>query len=263
MINLRKYRQISYLAVIAMTVMLLLSFAALWNSLLASDVKHEGWVVVFCLLSFASGLVLFFLAHQLSDASKLENIKRSAYEAGKGDILQEIEKRNHVERSDEKVAEEDIDKSVDSVFSGLKNVRTISGMCNRILSNLAKQMGIVQGVFYLKGTNDEQFEATGEYALTDRKPQSFRIGEGLPGQVAASKSMMVLYDVPEDYFKVSSGLGSSKPRFLLLTPVMFQDECIAVMELAAFKKPDETTGKILNKVASEAGIRINKLVVAR
>jgi two-component system chemotaxis sensor kinase CheA len=74
--------------------------------------------------------------------------------------------------------------------------------------------------------------------------------------------MMILYDIPEQYFIVSSGLGTSQPRFLLIVPVLFNEESVAVLELAAFRKPDDLTGKILNKVSSELGIRLNKFAVA-
>jgi hypothetical protein len=73
---------------------------------------------------------------------------------------------------------------------------------------------------------------------------------------------MTIHDIPESYFNISSGLGNSKPRFLLLIPVLFKEECIAVIELATFKKPDDNTGRVLNKLSTELGIRLNKYAVA-
>jgi two-component system chemotaxis sensor kinase CheA len=123
-------------------------------------------------------------------------------------------------------------------------------------------MGFVQGILYLKKNGSDAFEVSGEYALTGRKPEPFKIGETLAGAVADSKSVMVISDIPESYFSVSSGLGSSKPRYLVLAPVLYQEQCVAVLELAAFKKPDETTGRVLTKLSSELGIRLNKFVGA-
>jgi two-component system chemotaxis sensor kinase CheA len=71
---------------------------------------------------------------------------------------------------------------------------------------------------------------------------------------------MILYDVPENYFIISSGLGSSQPRYLLIAPVLLNNETIAVLELAAFKKPDENTSRILEKVLSEVGHKLNKFI---
>ena len=64
---------------------------------------------------------------------------------------------------------------------------------------------------------------------------------------------MVLHDIPEQYFTVESGLGSSKPRFLLITPLIFENECYGVIELSAFKKPDDLTDKIMQRLSAELG----------
>lgn len=260
--NLRKYRQLSYIALAGLTVGLLLTFAALWNSLLTSEVKHEGWVILFMFLSYATGVSLFILAYKTTDVAALEELKKTAAIAGKSEILLEIEKRNQAERKDDKIAEEDLDKTIEGILSGMQGIRTAPGLCNRVLTNMAKQLGFVQGILYLKKTDSDSYEVTGEYALTDRKPGSFKNGETLAGAVVDSKSLMVISDIPETYFSVSSGLGSSKPRFLILVPVLYQEQCTAVLELAAFKKPDDATSKILNKLSSELGIRLNKFVVA-
>jgi hypothetical protein len=262
MTNLSKYRKLSIVALIAMVIALLLSFAALWNSLLTSEVKHEGWVIAFILLLFLVGLPVFFIAYRISDVVKFEKIKKESYELGKTEILQEIEKRKQVENTDHKDDAEEIDSVVNAILSGMQGVRTETGFCNKLLGNLAREMGFVQGIIYVKDKKEALYNPVGEYALTDRKPQSFRIGENLPGQTAENKTMMILYDIPEQYFIVSSGLGSSQPRFLLLVPVLFNEESVAVLELAAFKKPDEMTGKILNKVSSELGAKLNKFISA-
>ncbi len=261
MTNLGKYRKLSYLAITVMAVTMLLSFAALWNSLLTSDAKHEGWVILFFLLAFLSGVFLFFLAYKSTDAPGLENLKKASFEAGKREILQEIAQRNQ-EVQKEKIEEEDIEKTAEGIFAGLKGVRTEAGLCNKVLTNLANQLGFVQGIVYVKEAGGELFKAAGEYALTGMKPRSFKAGENLPGQVADNKAPVTVYDIPEDYLSISSGLGSSKPRFLILAPVLYKEECVAVLELAAFKKPDELTIKVLNKISSELGIRFNKFAVA-
>lgn len=263
MSKLNKYRKLSITALVTLVVLLLLFFAALWNSLLAAEVKHEGWVIAFSLLTFAVGVFLFVIAFKTTDAKELENIRTLAYESGKIEILHEIEKRNKQERDDQKIEEEkDIDIVVEDVLSGMQGIRSESGFCNKVLANLARQLGFVQGIMYIKEKKGDLFNPTGEYALTDRKPQPFKIGENLAGQAAENKTMMILYDIPENYFLVSSGLGNSQPRFLLLVPVLLNETSVAVLELAAFKKPDELTGKILNKVSSELGIRFNKYFAA-
>jgi hypothetical protein len=252
MTSLSQYRKFSIWAMVAMAISLLLSFAALWNTLLTGAVKHEGWVILFVLLVFVAGVLLFYIAYKSSDEESLGLEKKKAYESGKVEILKELEKRNQEEKTEQKVEQEDIDNTVTRILSGIKTTRS-SKIGNKILTNLAKNMGFVQGIFYINDAAHEQYRVEGEYALTGQKPAPFRKGEGLAGQVAESKTPIILYDIPEQYFKIASGLGSAKPRFLLLFPVIFENECNAVIELAAFIKPDDTTGKILQKLSAELG----------
>jgi hypothetical protein len=253
MTSLRQYRQFSVWAMIFMMVALVLSLGALWNSLLTSTVRHEGWIIVFLMTVFISGILLFYVAFKTTDAEHFDSEIKNAYECGKTEILKELEKRNQEEKSDLKFEQEDIDKTTARIISGIKKAGD-SKTSHKILASLARNMGFVQGILYVKDAVEELFHAEGEFALTGQKPAPFRKGEGFAGQAAESKSTIILYDVPEQYFNVASGLGSSKPRFLLLVPVLFENECCGVIELAAFTKPDETTGKILQKVSAELGI---------
>jgi hypothetical protein len=53
------------------------------------------------------------------------------------------------------------------------------------------------------------------------------------------RSPIVLSHVPEDYIRVSSGLGNSVPRFVMATPVIAADgRILAVLELASLKLMD-------------------------
>ncbi len=262
MIDKKKYRKFSIAALIVLVVGLLLTFAALWNSLLNSNTQKEGWVVFFVLILFATGVFLFFIAFRSSDEAELEHERKLAFEAGKKEVRQELENRNQEETIEDTNESEAVEHTVTSVLTGMQGIRTVNSFCNKILSNLGKEMGFVQGILYVKDTKENLFNPTGEYALTDRKPAPFKLGEGLAGQVAESKTRMDLYDVPENYFKVASGLGNSQPRFLFIVPVLNNEESIAVIELAAFKKPDALTGKILDRLSSELGPKIHKFAVA-
>jgi hypothetical protein len=262
MTNLSKYRKFSYYALAGMTLALLLSLASFWNVLLSGEVKHEGWVLAFFFITYLSGCALYILAYKHTDVHALENIQKSAFESGRDLILKEIEMKEQAKKLELKVEDSDIDVKVDAVLSGLKGLKTESGFSNKILALLAKHFEFVQGIMYIKEPEGELFKPAGEYALTGQKPQPFSSGENLNGQVAETKSVMILYDIPEDYFNVSSGLGNSKPRYLIFVPVVFDGNSIAVIELASFRKPDDTTVQILNKLSADLGLRLNKFVAA-
>lgn len=250
--SLSKYRQFSVLIMVIMVISFVLSFASLWDTVLSGKIKYTGWNIAFILILFIAGMILFYLVYQFTDTKAAEEERKNAYESGKAEILNELEKRNQVEKEVRQTDDEDIEKTVLQILTGIKSGRSLK-TGNKILANLAKHLGFVQGILYMKEQSGELYNPEGEYAFTGQKPAAFRKGEGLAGQVADSKIPMVLYDIPEQYFSVESALGSSKPRFLLITPLIFENECYGVIELAAFKKPDNLTGKIMQRLSAELG----------
>ncbi len=72
----------------------------------------------------------------------------------------------------------------------------------------------------------------------DFSPQSFERGEGLCGQTVIDGVPLLIEDIPDDYFMMLSGLGKAKPKFIYFLPVMDNNNCIALIELATFKKND-------------------------
>lgn len=63
--------------------------------------------------------------------------------------------------------------------------------------------------------------------------ETFSYGEGLAGQCALEKESRVITDVPENYSLISTGLGEAKPRSILIAPVIYEEEVLAVLELAS------------------------------
>jgi hypothetical protein len=250
--NLSKYRQFSIMIMVIMVITFVLSFASLWNSILTGKIKYTGWNIAFILILFVAGMLLFYLVYQFTDEKNAKEERKKAFESGKAEILNELAKRNQAEKEVSQTGDEDIEKTVSRILTGIKSGRSMK-TGNKILGNLAKHLGFVQGILYIREQSGELYNPEGEFALTGQKPAPFRKGEGLAGQVAESKTPMVLYDIPEQYFTVESALGSSKPRFLLLTPLIFESECYGVIELSAFKKPDDLTGKIMERLSAELG----------
>src|SRR5581483_4121425 len=90
-------------------------------------------------------------------------------------------------------------------------------------------------------------------------PPSLRIGEGLVGQCAYEKKRVLLEEVPADYPRASSGLGSVRPLNIVIVPVLFEGEIEAVIELASFKKFGETQLAFLDQLAESIGIVFNTI----
>ncbi|MDF2670078.1 MAG: response regulator, partial [Paenibacillus sp.] len=133
-----------------------------------------------------------------------------------------------------------------------------------LISEISKLIEVGQGVFYVKetGKNSEHtgdFVLLGSYACTERGniAHRFRLGEGLIGQCALEKKAILLTQVPEDYIQISSGLGKGIPLTILVIPIMFEEEVVAVIELASFKAFTPAQQNLLELLSTPLGVIIN------
>ena len=109
-------------------------------------------------------------------------------------------------------------------------------LCARLISEISTYLEAQVGAVYLvneESTNGPILSLRASYAYTKRKNLSneFKVGEGLVGQCALEKQPILVRNVPADYVKVTSGLGESTPRFISVTPVLYEGTVKGVIEM--------------------------------
>ncbi|RNB85406.1 response regulator [Brevibacillus fluminis] len=151
-------------------------------------------------------------------------------------------------------------------FSSMyQGVHDLQALAHLFITKITPLVGAGFGVFYLKkGSGEEQrFVRLATYAAMEFKAdrQEFRLGEGLVGQSALEKRMIQINQLPSDYIQITSGLGKGLPNFLMVVPVLFEGEVMAVVELATFQSFDSLHLKLLDQVLGNLGITINSVDV--
>ncbi len=145
----------------------------------------------------------------------------------------------------------------------LQGQRDLGAVSQLILSDLAPLVTAHHGLFYVVDSSGETstLKLVASYAAKHRQNASteFRTGEGLVGQVAADRRMMLINQVPQNYVQISSGLGEAPPRGLVVLPVLFEGETKAVLELATFDEFDEIRLTFLEQLAEGIGIVLNTI----
>ncbi len=138
----------------------------------------------------------------------------------------------------------------------------IEELSYQIISNLVKYVNANQGGFYLlddSDPGDKFFNLTACYAYERRKYADKRIdwGEGLVGACALEKETTILKKVPDSYLKITSGLGTSSPKNLVLVPLKVNDEVHGVMELGSFHPFEQFVIIFIEKVAESIASTIS------
>lgn len=139
---------------------------------------------------------------------------------------------------------------------------------SKLLASLIKYLKFNQGGLFIlddDNTDDIHMELIACYAWGKKKFQGkkIKLGEGLVGQAWIEKEKIYLTDIPDNYVKITSGLGKANPNTILIIPLKFNEQIYGVFELASFTSIELYKIAFLEKVAestaaSIANIKINQ-----
>ena len=135
----------------------------------------------------------------------------------------------------------------------------IDTLASRVISEMATYLDAQVGALYLAQDGDSrELSLMGSYAYTKRKNLSnvFQPGEGLVGQAALEKQQILLKNVPEDYVKVTSGLGERIPRFICVTPFLYEERVKGVVEIGTLSEMDEKQMEYLSQAMTALAIAV-------
>lgn len=109
-----------------------------------------------------------------------------------------------------------------------------------IISKLVNHLDAKQGGFFLVNNEDENdlhLQLMSCYAYERKKHMHKRIdvGEGLIGQCFLEAETIHLTKLPDNYVYITSGLGDSRPKSILIIPIKANGDVQGIIELASFK----------------------------
>jgi HAMP domain-containing protein/CheY-like chemotaxis protein/signal transduction histidine kinase len=165
----------------------------------------------------------------------------------------------------ERNAEQDWLNSNLARFSGMmQGQRDLQTVSRLIMSELTPLVGAGYGAFFLTDEvegEEPALQLISSYGYKTRKKMSnrFKLGEALVGQAALERQSILITEPPEDYVKVASGLGEGAPRNIIVMPVLFEDQVMAVIELASFLPFSEVQRGFLDQLGETIGIVINTI----
>ena len=179
------------------------------------------------------------------------------------------EREAHLERTLEEVRksrEEDKKRNWESKglarFANLLRSKVEEArLYNILLSGIVKYVDASQGGLYLLNQeklnteNIKEVSMVACYAYSRKKieEKSFQNSEGMIGQCLATSKTIKLENVPDDYLKISTGLGYTKPRFLIVLPISFHGNIQGVIELAFIRRLEDYKIKFLEKLSENIG----------
>ncbi|MEN6622782.1 MAG: PAS domain S-box protein [Smithella sp.] len=123
---------------------------------------------------------------------------------------------------------------IDETMHGNPDIKTMS---NHVLIEVASYAGAQVGAFYLldEPSNTLSLASSYAYIRPENFAEKFHPGEGLIGQAALNKKEFHIHDIPDDYIKVTSSLGETKPRSLFIIPLIHEEQVKGVLEIGSLR----------------------------
>ena len=167
-----------------------------------------------------------------------------------GDLLNMREKLKLVKMEDEKRnwLNEGLARFSEIVRNHQHESQVLADKC---VSFLTKYLNAQQGsLFVLERLEDDEFLNLASCYAFDKKKWIERridIGSGLIGQTFLEGEITRLKDVPNGYTQVTSGLGDATPGHIVIVPLKYDVQTVAIVELASFSEFEEHQTLFLQK----------------
>ena len=154
---------------------------------------------------------------------------------------------------------------ISGLMQGQRDLATVSRL---IMSEISPLVSAQHGAFFLThGDNGDEPELRliASYGYQKRKSVSnrFKIGEALVGQAALEGKSILVSDAPPDYVKVTSGLGEATPVNIVVMPILFEEQVLAVVELASLRAFSDVNQAFLEQLGETLGVVLNAIIANR
>jgi PAS domain S-box-containing protein len=140
-------------------------------------------------------------------------------------------------------------------------------LSDEIISSLVKYLKANQGALYIIDDELEGDEATMSmkacYAWDKKKFLNHKIyrGEGLSGQAWQEGDTIYLTEVPQNYVRITSGLGDANPTSVLIVPLKVNEQIFGVVEIASFNLFEDYEIEFVQKIAESIASTISTVKI--
>ncbi|NMO97281.1 response regulator [Paenibacillus lemnae] len=181
------------------------------------------------------------------------------------EMAEDIEEKQKLEHTYQQAQNDQswINSNMARVTELLEGVNSLSEVGQRFITEFTPVLGGNYGALYIHEVDrdPDKLILKGSYALdTGEEPKhQFKVGEGLVGQAALDKKPIMLDTLPDGYLSIKSAWGSSKPGTLVIYPILFENEVLGVLELAAFEPFNHLQKQLVSQLSTSLGIVLNNI----
>jgi PAS domain S-box-containing protein len=144
-----------------------------------------------------------------------------------------------------------------------KNSLEMETMTYAVISWLVRYLEANQGALFLVRVDegDRYLEMVACHAYDRKKFPGKRVawGDGLIGAAAVERKGYYTDKISEGYLTITSGLGKANPRYLLIEPLIWNDQVFGIIEIATFNRMEDYKIQFVQRVAENIATSISTM----
>lgn len=123
-----------------------------------------------------------------------------------------------------------------TLADALREDQSLAGLAENALRALCVHLSVPVAAFFLMEKERLNYLGGYSYVPAENASFSFRVGEGLIGQVALDRQRVVIRQVKAEYLQVVSGLGDTIPEQVVILPCIYNRRLVGVLELGVMSE---------------------------
>jgi PAS domain S-box-containing protein len=154
-----------------------------------------------------------------------------------------------------------VKSSAAKLMGELQSATSLSQFGERLLSGLVPILGGGVATCYVFEEDRGQLKRIAAYGLAEGADAAngFGVGHGLVGQCARERKVLRLTNLPPDYLRISSGLGSAAPIQSVALPLLSQETLLGTVEIASFRAFNSKEQALLDELLPVAALSLDVL----
>jgi PAS domain S-box-containing protein len=136
-------------------------------------------------------------------------------------------------------------------------------MSYAVISGLIRYLEANQGALFLAREDEGELflEMVACHAYGRKKFPGKRVawGDGLIGAAAVERKGYYTDKISDGYLSITSGLGKANPRYLLIEPLLWNDQVFGIIEIASFNRLEDYKIQFVQRVAENIATTISTM----
>lgn len=143
------------------------------------------------------------------------------------------------------------------VNDSLQGDADIDALAYNSVHSLVRYLDLPAGAFYCYEEESKLLKLCAGKGLPATIKKSYALHEGITGEAAAQKELLVIKDIPASYWRLESATGNSSPGNIICLPLWHDNDLAGLIELVSFAPLSDRAIELLRNTSNAIAVAVN------